>query len=342
MAGLTLAATLDPSRFDVTVHDDRRLLDVGTAYGMWPGAMLRLSQLGLSDKVIDVGVPCPDGEVRDRQGRLLIQLPPAQVHLIRRHDLLRLLEDAVPNTVARRYDHVTNVADLEDAEGSLVVAADGVRSALRARAWGTQCRNTGVTALRGVIDDDLSDGRLVEHWAPGAHFGTTPDPRGGTNWFATFHHRRFGDRTEALRFAADHFTRFPETVRAVLDRATAEPTLVNDILVSRRLGALHRGNVVLIGDAAHAMAPNLGRGACEAIIDAVVLGRELNRSTPRRAVAAYERNRLLPTQVARIAASAVQSLSLAGHGTRTRNIGLRVMSAAGARRGPQSQGQRDE
>jgi 2-polyprenyl-6-methoxyphenol hydroxylase-like FAD-dependent oxidoreductase len=34
----------------------------------------------------------------------------------------------------------------------------------------------------------------------------------------------------------------------------------------------YQGRVVLLGDAAHAMAPNLGQGACQAIEDAVTLG----------------------------------------------------------------------
>jgi 2-polyprenyl-6-methoxyphenol hydroxylase-like FAD-dependent oxidoreductase len=37
------------------------------------------------------------------------------------------------------------------------------------------------------------------------------------------------------------------------------------------LPAYHRGPVALLGDAAHAMTPNLGQGACQAIEDAVVL-----------------------------------------------------------------------
>jgi 2-polyprenyl-6-methoxyphenol hydroxylase-like FAD-dependent oxidoreductase len=38
------------------------------------------------------------------------------------------------------------------------------------------------------------------------------------------------------------------------------------------------GRVVLLGDAAHAMTPNLARGACEAITDAVTLVAMLRRS----------------------------------------------------------------
>jgi 2-polyprenyl-6-methoxyphenol hydroxylase-like FAD-dependent oxidoreductase len=39
------------------------------------------------------------------------------------------------------------------------------------------------------------------------------------------------------------------------------------------------GAVALLGDAAHAMTPNLGQGAAQAIEDAVVLGAALGRST---------------------------------------------------------------
>ncbi|MEW9873647.1 FAD-dependent monooxygenase [Arthrobacter sp. HS15c] len=39
----------------------------------------------------------------------------------------------------------------------------------------------------------------------------------------------------------------------------------------RPLPALHRGKVAILGDAAHAMAPNLGQGACQAVEDAVTL-----------------------------------------------------------------------
>jgi hypothetical protein len=46
--------------------------------------------------------------------------------------------------------------------------------------------------------------------------------------------------------------------------------LHHDLYELPRLKTYARGSVVLAGDAAHAMTPNLGQGACQALEDAVV------------------------------------------------------------------------
>ncbi len=50
--------------------------------------------------------------------------------------------------------------------------------------------------------------------------------------------------------------------------------------IAEPLPAYHRGRVALLGDAAHAMTPHLGQGACQAMEDAVVLASVAGPGTP--------------------------------------------------------------
>jgi 2-polyprenyl-6-methoxyphenol hydroxylase-like FAD-dependent oxidoreductase len=56
------------------------------------------------------------------------------------------------------------------------------------------------------------------------------------------------------------------------------------------------GRVTLLGDAAHPMAPALGQGACQAIEDGIVLGRELRADLDQAAaLRTYETKRIART-----------------------------------------------
>ena len=75
--------------------------------------------------------------------------------------------------------------------------------------------------------------------------------------------------------------------------AGSETVLQNDIYdLTLPLVPFVQGRVVLLGDAAHAMTPNLGRGACSAIEDAGALGRHLGGGADlAAALAAYDGER---------------------------------------------------
>ena len=86
---------------------------------------------------------------------------------------------------------------------------------------------------------------------------------------------------------------------------------------------------MLVGDAAHGMTPNLGRGACEALIDAVTLADLLNSSPLPEALRAYNRRRLLRSQALRVASSAMARLALAERAQPLRDGLLRLAGRAG-------------
>jgi 2-polyprenyl-6-methoxyphenol hydroxylase-like FAD-dependent oxidoreductase len=63
----------------------------------------------------------------------------------------------------------------------------------------------------------------------------------------------------------------------VLITATEDAAIFrNDMYDRRPVRRWSAGRVTLVGDAAHPMTPNQGQGACQALEDAVALGKTLN------------------------------------------------------------------
>ncbi|MFK0258542.1 FAD-dependent monooxygenase [Streptomyces sp. NPDC090445] len=169
-----------------------------------------------------------------------------------------------------------------DLPADLVVAADGIRSPLRHAYFPAHpgLHYIGETAWRTLVDaPDLGISAMSETWGRGERFGITPLSDGRYYLYATAvvpaGTRSADPRAELL----DRFGTWHDPIPALLDRVRRlDPAdvLQNDLYdLAGPLPALHHGRIVWLGDAAHAMAPNLGQGGCQAIEDAAVLARLL-------------------------------------------------------------------
>jgi 2-polyprenyl-6-methoxyphenol hydroxylase-like FAD-dependent oxidoreductase len=98
------------------------------------------------------------------------------------------------------------------------------------------------------------------------------------------------------------YGRYHAPIGALLEH-TDPPAKVNVFEIAM-LPRWHRGRVVLVGDAAHAVSPSAGQGASLALEDAMTLAMQLRDagSDHRRAFAEFERDRL--KRVGRVAAEA--------------------------------------
>jgi 2-polyprenyl-6-methoxyphenol hydroxylase-like FAD-dependent oxidoreductase len=126
-------------------------------------------------------------------------------------------------------------------------------------------------------------------------FGMTPQEPGRTNWYAV--------RTapEGYRPPEGELRRLFGTwhhpVPQILDRIELDGALRHDLHYLAPLPSFVRGNIALLGDAAHAMTPELGQGACQAMIDGVALGEAIagDGDVPS-ALRRYDRARRRPAQ----------------------------------------------
>lgn len=88
------------------------------------------------------------------------------------------------------------------------------------------------------------------------------------------------------------FSGFHEPVPEVLGRTPADSLIWTDILDLDPMPSFTHGRAVLLGDAAHAVTPDLGQGAGLALEDAAVLAALFGRLSIDQAIGEYDKRRL--------------------------------------------------
>ncbi|KPM45607.1 hypothetical protein AK830_g931 [Neonectria ditissima] len=150
-------------------------------------------------------------------------------------------------------------ADGGSAEFDLVVGADGVHSTVRKQFFGAQGADYSAvfSAYRPTKDDSLTWWSLYETKEPPSKKEV---PR---EFVSTMLQNMYGDWKE-------------ENVQEVLKKATAP--FIYPIWTVPELPTWGDGGVVLVGDAAHAMTPDIGQGTSQAFEDSEALGLILGRA----------------------------------------------------------------
>jgi 2-polyprenyl-6-methoxyphenol hydroxylase-like FAD-dependent oxidoreductase len=318
IGGLTAAIGLRRAGIHPTVYeaaDDFR--PIGAGIWMPPNAMQVFRRLGIAREVEDIGMQVRRAEVRDWNGRLLtaVDLAPLRDRYgcgtvaIHRGRLHEVLADHVGTDAIELGRRCVGVEPKEDAPATIrfedgsralaevVIGADGLHSVVRdAVAPQARVRSTGQVAVRGICAVPLPpslEGVSTEYWGPGMRFGIVRLGPEQTYWWYAFDDdgTRGGAEPGASTAWVDRAARrFPSPVAEMVSGTAVEDRILTPLADLEPLGRWSRGTVVLLGDAAHAMTPNLGQGGAQAIEDAEVLAGVLGAepASPVRAIRRYE------------------------------------------------------
>lgn len=183
IGGLAAAIALRRTGWDVTVYErEPGFSEVGAGISLWPNGLRALERLGVLPEVLQRGEVEVAGGAKDRNGRWLTRVTSAELErrlgyplvMVHRVDLLAALIAALPGEALRPGVLVT-----EPPKADVVVAADGLRSTIRARLWpDRRPRYAGHTAWRMVTRPVPSPGEGAVVWGRGERFGSRRCPAG--------------------------------------------------------------------------------------------------------------------------------------------------------------------
>lgn len=314
IAGLTTAIALRKSGFETEIFEAAPVIDhVGSGLGLAPNAFKALSVIGLADKIRRCGSKMYFFEIHNKNGKVLSKVSGndfGENIAIHRADLHNALVEEIPagtlhtGKKASGFTEIGKTIRISFEDGTthdtdFLIIADGINSALRnIVAPEATVTYSGYTCWRGVVDNPGKEMKgAYEIWDPKGRFGYVPLPGNRIYWFACIpapEGKQLAHLT--LDDLEKHFGGFGHTVRHLIGNTSPTEVVYDDIREMEPLKNYSYGNILIIGDAAHAATPNMGQGACQAIEDAVVLARTMaKRPSVQRSFSSFEKKRLART-----------------------------------------------
>jgi len=303
VAGLSMAIALLHLKKDFLVFEQSAVLQgIGAGFGLAANAMQAFDYLGLRQEVEQIGYYTETYAILDPNGRTLIAPDTQRLSsrynqknfTVHRADLHSYLLSKLPSERIllgkrfQRFERTANTVLLSFDDGTTyrcryLIVADGVRSIVRQQlAPQSTPRYSGYTCWRATIGNGaigLPHGS--ETWGPKGRFGMTPLIHDRIYWYACINAPQNSAtyKKYSVKDLQRNFSDYHNPIPEILSNTSDEDLLWNDIIDIKPLTRFAYGNILLIGDAAHATTPNMGQGACQALEDVAILSQEIKRNS---------------------------------------------------------------
>lgn len=291
LAGLVAANRFAQLGWKTRIHErNPELRMFGAGIWIWESGLKTLETIGCFDQAMKNARSIKEWQVRDGRGNLLMSRPTTPTDRLLLPPRADLYQALIDGAIAKGVEIATSsvctgvdprgVATFESGnrvEADLIVVADGAYSRTRESILGTKWMDFGSEAgIRMLIDAEPDDNvdTLVEYWNGKWRMLYNPCTNGKNYIFLSapvddLRVRRIPIDTdlwiEKFPFAESLIRRFKVDSRW-------------DRLVNVRCRTWCEGKVAIVGDAAHAMPPNLGQAANTAFINVMALASMLTSS----------------------------------------------------------------
>ena len=324
LAGLAAANALKASGIKAEVFETAPALgEIGAAVNVSPQAFKALQAIGVGDKVAAVAHLSPGVYTRNMQTGEFLEFNDrhkaaerfgAPYCTFHRADLLDALASGLDRSAIHLGHRLTGIEEKSDrlaltfasgaeVEAEFVIGADGIRSVIRQALYGDDNPTyTGQMVWRSLLNASDVPEELLEpmghtQWVgPGCHFiAYYIRQKKFVNIVTQQDTDKWVDEGWSTRGDPDEMRASFPNPEPRLEKLLSLVTQCSKWgLFTRPLTQnWGRGRIQLIGDAAHAMLPNAGQGACQAFEDAYILGRWLEASRdPVEAFAGFRRVRI--------------------------------------------------
>jgi 2-polyprenyl-6-methoxyphenol hydroxylase-like FAD-dependent oxidoreductase len=317
IGGLAFANALEQKKIDyILAERSPSFGEVGAGISLWANAAKIIKHWGLLDDVV-LAAPSVNhdrAKVLSATGKVLVELDYQLSHrtigcgtyIVKRPDLHAALASRVPPSKVRLAHElisfeqqsekvVARFSNGTEIEADVIVGADGIWSTVRRTIFGdTTMRYSGQTCYRGIAHFSGTGFPItnVEMQGSGRRMGIHSINANMVYWWAAVNSAANirEDNSARKKTVLNAFRGFPSRASEVLEHT--QDFLKNDLCDIGYPKRWSQGRAVLLGDAAHAMLPNLGQGACTAIEDAYILAACLGRLSYSDALIAYEKLRI--------------------------------------------------
>ena len=305
-AGLTAACALAQRGWSVRVHERaERLRTTGAGIYIYENGLRVLEAVGAYAAAVEGAPFAHTREVRDERGPLISvhNWKGSRVFSIVRQNVINALAAAAHDAAV---EIVTNspaigatpggeliLADGTRRKADLVVAADGSNSQIRDSLALLAKRKylvDGCTRLlleKTATERAAGDGRTIEYWSGTRRILYTPCSE--TDIYIALTMLDADEAAKTVPVRKDEWKRWFPSLEALIDRIGTQGRYDRFELI--KLRRWFAGRVAVIGDAAHALPPNIGQGGGCAMMNALSLAVYLERETDIfKALEIWERN----------------------------------------------------